>query len=311
MKIGFLTGIMGDLPLEDKIVWAKKVGFETLEVSCWPKTNSRDYSGSDIDVENFTSQEAEKLNKTLKDNGMTISALAYYDNNIDGNLELRKKYNTHLKKVIDAASLLGVENVGTFIGRNFDKTIEESFDDMEEVFKPLLEYAKIKNVRIMIENCSMPGWHESGWAGTISYSPELWEEMFRRLDYDNFGLNFDPSHLIWLGIDYLWALKEFKNKIFQVHAKDTIIFKEKINYFSILGKQLNRGSSWDLGFWQHRMPGRGDIDWSAFLETLKEIGYDKNLVIEHEDPEYEGTIEKVKDGLSRGYKFLKNQLEER
>lgn len=311
MTVGFLTGIMGDIPLEDKIRWANSIGFKTLEVSCWPKTNSRDYSGSDIDVENFTSDEAQKLIRTLKENDMSISGLAYYDNNIHEDLEIRKKYNDHLIKVIDAASLLGVKNVGTFIGRNFKKNIEGSFDDMVEVFKPILEYSKAKNVNIMIENCSMPGWHQGGWAGTISYSPELWEEMFKRLDYDNFGLNFDPSHLIWLGIDYLEALKQFKHKIFQVHAKDTKIFEERLKYFSILGKQLGKDSNWDMGFWQHRMPGRGDVDWRAFMDTLNEIGYDKNIIIEHEDPEFEGSLDKIKKGLSLGYEFLTFLKEER
>ncbi|MDK2800388.1 MAG: hypothetical protein PWQ70_2007 [Clostridiales bacterium] len=60
-----------------------------------------------------------------------------------------------------------------------------------------------QNQKLMIENCPMPGWHKDGWAGTISYSPELWGEMFRRLPNENFGLNFDPSHLLWLQVEYL------------------------------------------------------------------------------------------------------------
>lgn len=308
MKLGFLTGIMGDLPLKEKIEWAHKIGFETLEVSCWPKSNTRDYSGSDIDVENLTEEKAKELKSILVKNKMEIATLAYYDNNLDQNLDLRIKYNNHLLSVIDAASLLGVKNVGTFIGRDFSLTIEENFDKMVKVFKPILEYAKTKDVRIIIENCSMPGWHKDGWAGTISYSPELWDEMFKRLPYDNFGLNFDPSHLIWLGIDYIQALKNFKNKIFTVHAKDTEIFEDKKDYYSILGKQLERKDSWDLGFWRHRMPGKGDINWKKFIETLKEIDYKDEIIIEHEDLEYQDSIEKVKEGLEIGYNYLRDLI---
>lgn len=308
MKLGFLTGIMGDMSIYEKIEWASKIGFETLEVSCWPRKNTRDYSGSDIDVDNLTVEEAERLNNFLKEKNMSIATLAYYDNNLDNDREKRKEYNSHLLKVIDTASLLGVKNVGTFIGRDMTLSIEDNFDEMEKVFKPILEYAKEKGVRIIIENCSMPGWHESGWAGTISYSPELWDEMFRRLPYDNFGLNYDPSHLIWLGIDYIECLRVYKDKIFQVHAKDTEVFPEKMKYFSILGKQLGRKDNWDLGFWRHRMPGKGDVDWDKFISTLKEIGYDDELVIEHEDLEYQDTLAKVKEGLELGYNFLKARI---
>lgn len=308
MKLGFLTGIMGDISIYEKIEWASKIGFETLEVSCWPRKNTRDYSGSDIDVENLIQEEADRLNAFLKEKNMSIATLAYYDNNLDHDREKRKEYNTHLLKVIDAAALLGVKNVGTFIGRDMTLSIEDNFDEMEKVFKPILEYAKEKGVRIIIENCSMPGWHESGWAGTISYSPELWDEMFKRLPYDNFGLNYDPSHLIWLGIDYIENLRVYKDRIFQVHAKDTEVFPEKMKYFSILGKQLGRKDNWDLGFWRHRMPGKGDVDWDKFIATLKEIGYDDELVIEHEDLEYQDTLEKVKEGLELGYNFLKERV---
>ena len=309
MKLGFLTGIMGDVSIYEKIDWAAKTGFKTLEVSCWPRVNTRDYSGSDIDVANFTKEEADKLNAFLKEKDMTIATLAYYDNNLDHDLEKRKGYNDHLIKVIDAAALLGVKNVGTFIGRDMTLPIEDNFDEMEKVFKPILEYAKEKNVRIIIENCSMPGWHESGWAGTISYSPELWDEMFKRLPYDNFGLNYDPSHLVWLGIDYLEGLKNYKNRIFQVHAKDTEVFHDKLkNCYSIFGKQLNRKDNWDMGYWRHRMPGKGDIDWDKFMSVLKEIGYKDEVIIEHEDLEYQDTLEKVKEGLTLGYKFLSEKL---
>lgn len=308
MKLGFLTGIMGDISIYEKIDWAKQIGFETLEVSCWPRKNTRDYSGSDIDVENLTQEEADKLKKFLKERDMEIATLAYYDNNLDHDLVKRKEYNAHLYKVIDAAAMLGVKNVGTFIGRDMTLPIEENFDEMEKVFRPILEYAKEKNVRIIIENCSMPGWHESGWAGTISYSPELWDEMFRRLPYDNFGLNYDPSHLVWLGIDYIQGLKDYKDKIFQVHAKDTEVFPEKLKYYSILGKQLGRKDNWDMGFWRHRMPGKGDVDWDKFIETLKEIGYTDEVVIEHEDLEYQDSLEKVKEGLKLGYEYLIKKL---
>jgi sugar phosphate isomerase/epimerase len=311
MKLGFLTACLPKQSLENLVVWAKSIGFEMLEVACWPVKNTRDYSGTTLDVANLTEDQAERIKKLFEQNNMQISSLAYYDNNLHPDLVIRKSYHDHLKKVINAANLLGVKYVGTFVGRNYNKTIKENFDEFEIVFKEILEYAKEKGVSIIIENCPMPGWNPNGgWMGTISYSPELWEEMFSRLPYDNFGLNLDPSHLLWLGIDPVSVIKEFKDKIFHVHAKDTQILKDKLNKYSIFGSQIQRKNEWDMGYWVYRMPGRGEIDWKAFLKELKHNGYDYVVSIEHEDPEYEETEEKVKEGLKLGFEYLKGILNE-
>lgn len=304
MKLGFLTGCMGDIPLEKKINWAKMNGFDCVEVSCWPKANSRDYSSCDIDVENFDENKADKLKEYLKQENMFISSMAYYDNLLHSDLETRNNYINHLKKVIDAAQMLDVRLVGTFVGRNGDLTIEENFDLYEEIFSKLVEYSKKRNVKLMIENCSMPGWNKDGGAGTISYSPELWDEMFRRIPDNNFGLNFDPSHLVWLQVDYIKAFSDYKNRIFHVHAKDTKVLRDKLSYYSILGKQLRKNNETDLGFWVAKIPGKGDVDWGKFIETLKHENYNGVISIEHEDPDYEGDVEKVKDGLQ----YSKNHL---
>ncbi|WDU82369.1 sugar phosphate isomerase/epimerase family protein [Caloramator sp. Dgby_cultured_2] len=118
-------------------------------------------------------------------------------------------------------------------------TIEENFKEFERVFSEILKYASYKNVKIMIENCPMPGWNKDGFAGTISYSPELWDKMFEI--FPELGLNFDPSHLLWLNINYLYALEKYKDKIFHIHAKDVIVNREGIEkYYGIYGKQINK-----------------------------------------------------------------------
>lgn len=308
MKLGFLTGCLGDIPIEEKIIWAKKQGFDCIEVSCWPKVNTRDYSGTDIDVENFDEKAAERLKMILKRENIFISSLAYYDNNLHEDLKIRKSYHNHLKKVIDAAQLLDVEMVGTFIGRNMKLTINDNFKVFEEVFSEILDYAKERNVKIIIENCPMIGWNKDGFSATISYSPELWDEMFKRLPYDNFGLNFDPSHLVWLKVDYIKSLKDYKNKIFHIHAKDTEVKEDMLSYYSIFGKQINKKDEWDNGWNFGRIPGRGQINWDEFFKTLREINYGGVISIEHEDKEYEGSIEKIKEGLELGKNFLRKYI---
>ncbi|KKC29202.1 sugar phosphate isomerase/epimerase family protein [Caldanaerobacter subterraneus] len=301
MYIGFLTVALRDMPLKEKAKWASENGFKSLEVACWPKDNTRDYSGTDIDVETLTEEEAEEIKKYFKEYGLTISSLAYYDNNLDKDPEKRKFINNHLKKCIDAAKMLGTDMVGTFVGRNIEKSIKDNFDEFERVFTDIIAYAEDRGVKIIIENCPMEGWQVQGLPGTISFTPELWEEMFRRIPSPNFGLNLDPSHLVWQFIDYIEVIPEFKDRIFHVHAKDTEIFEDKLRRYGIFGRQLSPG----MGYWRYRMPGMGKVDWERFIKTLKESGYDGVISIEHEDPVYEGSEEKVKEGLLLGLKHLR------
>ncbi|HEY5560596.1 MAG TPA: sugar phosphate isomerase/epimerase [Clostridiaceae bacterium] len=299
MRIGFLTGCLNNIPLKEKAEWASKNGFKALELSCWPRTNDRDYSGSEIDVANFTVEEAFEIKAYFKKLDLKISSLAYYDNNLDCDLEKRKLVNNHVKKCIDAASILGVELVGTFVGRDISKNLEENFDEFEVVFRDLVAYAESKKVKLMIENCPMIGWQVEGQPGTISYTPEYWDEMFKRVPSKSFGLNFDPSHLYFQLIDYIEILPDYINRIFHVHAKDAEILPDKLKLYGIFNKQMNINNE-DYGFWRYRLPGLGQIEWKLFLMALKELGYNDVISIEHEDPIYEGTESRIKEGLIIG-----------
>ncbi|KUK19976.1 sugar phosphate isomerase/epimerase family protein [Pseudothermotoga lettingae] len=301
MKIGFLTVALGNLKLDDIVEWASKEGFEALEVAAWPPINERDFSSTTIDADNFSPKDAERIKALLEKHGLIISSLAYYDNNLDSDPEKRKKINEHLRKVIDVAHILGVELVGTFIGRDVTKSIEENMKEFEKVFKPLISYAESKNVKLMIENCPMVGWQEKEKIGNIFYSPQIWREIFR-ITPDSFGLNLDPSHLYWLGIDYLKVVEDFADRIFHVHAKDVEIKRDILYEQSIFGYYGTNahGKSW----WIYRLPGLGELDWSSFILELKKVGYDFVISIEHEDPIWGGDIEKSKKGLKMGLRFL-------
>lgn len=303
MKIAYLTSCLPQASLERKIEIAKDIGFEALELACWPRNNERDYSSSDIDVRNFTAEDAEKLKERFARENLEISSLAYYDNNLNRDLALRKAVNEHTKKCIDAAALLGVDSVGTFAGRNIDKSIAGNFDEFEEVFTDLVEYAAERNVKLIIENCPMIGWQRRGAPGTISYSAELWEEMFRRVPHKNFGLNFDPSHLAFLLIDYLPLIEAFKDRIFHVHAKDAEVNEKLLHEYGVFNAQLS-----DDSWWRFRMPGQGDVDFPAMIKALRDIGYDGVVSIEHEDKDYEGSEERIVEGLKKGYAYIKPLL---
>ncbi|NUM73249.1 sugar phosphate isomerase/epimerase [candidate division KSB1 bacterium] len=303
MKLGFLTACLPQLPLEDLVQWASAQGFQMLELAAWPVEATRDYQARQIDAANFSKDDAKRVQELFAKHNLGISAMAYYDNNLDPDLTKRKFYHGHLKKVIDTAALLDVDLVGTFVGARPDRSPNENMKEIGEVFRGMVKYAEDKGVRLMIENCPMENWQRFGLPGNFAYSPELWEALFNEVSADNFGLNFDPSHLYWLGIDYIQCAKEFASKIFHAHAKDTEILLEGKNRYGLFGRQLDP-IPWKSGWWRYRVPGMGEIDWRKFISTLQEAGYDFVLSIEHEDPIWEGSEEKVKKGLLLGKKHL-------
>lgn len=303
MKLGFLTACLPNESLDALVKFASGQGFKTLELAAWPVDSSRDYKARQIDAAKFNKSEAEKVKDLFAKHKMEISAMAYYDNNLHPDLEQRKIYLKHLKKVIDTAQLLGVELVGTFVGSRPDKTPNENIKEIGKVFGDLLKYADDRGVKIMIENCPMDNWMQFGLPGNYAYSPELWDALFNELPNENFGLNMDPSHLYWLGIDYIKAAEDYAEKIFHAHAKDTEILIEGEYKYGLFGRQIDP-VPWKSGWWRYRMPGLGEINWQKFISVLQEHGYDYVLSIEHEDPVWEGSEEKIKAGLKLGYKFL-------
>lgn len=303
MKIGFLTACLPNLELEDLVLWASQQGFRTLELAAWPFESDRDYQARQIDAANFKIDEAKKVKDLFAKHNMEISAMAYYDNNLHPDPANRNYYLNHLKKVINTASLLDVKLVGTFVGSAPDLSPNENIKEIKKVFNDILKYAADKNVSIMIENCPMENWMKFGLPGNYAYSPELWDALFNELPHENFGLNLDPSHLYWLGIDYIQAANDYTSKIFHAHAKDTEILGEGEYQYGIYGRQIDP-IPWKSGWWRYRMPGLGEIDWSKFISTLQENGYNNVLSIEHEDPIWEGSEEKIKTGLKLGLKHL-------
>lgn len=303
MKLGFLTACLPKMKLEELVRWSSKQGFRTLELAAWPSKSSRDYQARQIDAASFTKDDAKRVKELFNKYDMQISAMAYYDNNLHPDTRLRTSNLKHLRKVIDTAEKLDVKLVGTFVGSRPDRTPSQNIKEIGKVFREIVKYAGDRNVKIMIENCPMENWVKFGLPGNYAYSPELWDALFSEVPSKDFGLNMDPSHLYWLGIDYIQVIKDYAPKIFHAHAKDTEILDDGEYYYGMFGRQIDP-VPWKSGWWRYRMPGLGEIDWKKFISTLQEYKYDYVLSIEHEDPLYEGTEEKVKNGLSLGHKHL-------
>jgi sugar phosphate isomerase/epimerase len=290
VKLGFLTAPFPRRSLEQVAAWAASEGFQMLEVACWPAAGGerRRYAGtSHIDVTRF---DPERVRGTLEKHGLEISSLAYYPNNLHPDREQRRAANTHLRKVIDAAAKLGIPIVGTFVGRDQTKNVPDNFREFRRVWPRLVDYAESRGVKIAIENCPMIFSYDEWPGGTnLAATPAAWDEMFSIVDSPSFGLNLDPSHLVWMMIDYERVVRDYASKILHVHAKDLEIDRDGLYRHGT----LSIGMGWQVP----RMPGLGEVRWDRFVSALYREGYDYVVSIEHEDRTFEGTEELVKRGF--------------
>ncbi|HXF97391.1 MAG TPA: sugar phosphate isomerase/epimerase [Gaiellaceae bacterium] len=290
MKLGLLTAPFPRRTLGEVAAWAASEGFETLEVACWPAAGAerRRYAGTcHIDVARL---DAGAVREALDRHRLEISALAYYPNNLHPDAALRRAANTHLKRVIDAAAALGVEVVGTFVGRDQTRNVPDNIRLFRRVWPGLVAHAEERGVRIAIENCPMLfSWDEWPGGTNLASTPAIWDELFAIVDSPSFGLNLDPSHLVWLMIDAERVVREYAARIFHVHAKDLEIDREGLYRHGT----ISLGMGWQVP----RLPGLGEVRWERFLAALYRAGYDGAISIEHEDRSFEGTEELVKRGF--------------
>ena len=304
MKLGFLTACLPDRSLDQLVPWAAEHGFEALEVAAWPDLGERPFTATHLDAEKIDKAGAEHVKALFETHGLTLSSLAFYDNNLHPNPAERDAINAHVVKAIDAAALLGCPTVGTFIGRDPTRTVADNLREAEKLFAPIVEHAGERGVKVVIENCVMEGWHPDGYPGNLAYSPELWEWMFSLGLY----LNYDPSHLVWMGIDPVAAVRPYVDRVAHAQAKDIEVFPERRNRYGFPGKAVGREDPWDVGWWRYRVPGLGQVDWVRVIDALYEGGFDGVLSVEHEDPVWGGTEDRIETGLAVAHRTLRPLL---
>lgn len=300
MKLGIISSILDGWTYEEMIDEISRIGYECVEVACWPQGKAeRKYGGvSHIDVNNLDEEKKEHILSYAAEHVVTISALAYYPNTMDGNPDKRKASIEHLYKVIDAASFLGIDLVTTFIGRVTELPVEDNLEIFAEVWPPIIKYAASKGVRIGIENCPML-FDRTNWPGgqNLFTSPVLWRKMFEIIPDRNFGINFDPSHFVWQQMDYIAPIYEFKDRIFHVHFKDIKLYPEKLKECGVM--------AYPLDYMDPKIPGYGDVEWKRFVSALTDIRYDGFACVEVEDRAFEGSKEKIIDSLKQSYKYMR------
>jgi sugar phosphate isomerase/epimerase len=290
--LGFITAPFPTTPLEEVADWAAGVGFEFLEVCCWPRSEgpTRRYAGvCHIDVDGLSEAQAKEVVEDTAARGIEIPALGYYPNPLHPDPQHRREVIDHLKKVITAAARMGVPVVTTFMGADQAKTQADNWQEAKRVWPEIVAHARDAGVRIAIENCPMIFSTDEWPSGhNLAYSPSIWRSIFEEFG-DTIGLNFDPSHLVWLMIDIEAAIAEFGSRFYFFQAKDVMIDRRGLYEHGV----LSVGIGWQIP----RLPGLGDVDWGRVFSALYRVGYDGPISIEHEDRDFEATDELVKRGF--------------
>jgi sugar phosphate isomerase/epimerase len=300
MQLGFVSAILPDLSLEEVVQFAAAEDFQCVELMCWPPGKAeRRYAGiTHVDVTTLDKSGAQRIRDLMQSANVGISGLGYYPNPLTPDRDEAAVYCNHIKKVIEAAPLLGVRQVNTFIGRDWTQSVADNWPRFLETWKPLVKFAEDQGVRIGIENCAM-FFTKDEWPGgkNLAHSPAIWRRMFQEIPSKSLGLNYDPSHLIWQQMDYVKPLREFGSRIFHVHAKDARLDRERLDDVGILAMPLE--------FHTPKLPGLGDVNWGRLLSVLGDVGYDGPVCIEVEDRAYEKTLELRKTALRQSRNYLR------
>ena len=292
MKLGLLTAPFAATPLMDVVDWAVANGFESIEIACWPRSTgpTRRYAGtSHIDVANLSASQATELREEIEGKGLHISGLGYYPNPLHPDQVHRDQVIGHLKQVITAAEKMDVALVNTFMGADAAKTQDQNWDEALRVWPDIVAFAEGHGRKVTLENCPMLFSYDE-WPGghNLATTPRMWRRILEQWD-TTIGLNFDPSHLILQMIDIPRFIREFGPHILHVQAKDLMIDREGLYERGI----FSNGIGWQIP----RLPGLGEVEWSPLFAALYRVGYDGDVIVEHEDRDFEKTDDLIKRGF--------------
>ncbi len=299
MQLGFVTAIFGDLSFEEVLKHASEIGYDCVEVMCWPPgIADREYGGvTHLDCTDFTQTQADDARALCEKYGVAISALGYYPNALSHDDEEAKVARHHIRKVIDAAAKLGLPGINTFIGADHTLPLDDNLHRFEKVWPEIIQHAENCNIRVGIENCPMlidKSW-PFGW--NLARTPAIWRRMFEVIPSPFFGLNYDPSHLRMQLMDPIAPIREFGQRIFHSHAKDMRIDKDRLDRLGSLALPMDRSAA--------KIPGLGDVNWGKYIGALSDAGFDGPVCVEVEDHAFEGSVQRRRKSLEISYKVLR------
>ena len=290
MRLGFVSAIFGDLSLEEVLQRAAQIGYDCIEAMCWPAGGpDRKYGGvMHIDCTEFTQAQADDVRALCEKHGVSLSGLGYYSIPLSAEQDQADASRAHLRKVIDAAPKLGLANVNAFVGANRTLPLEANMELFAQVWPDIVRFAGDRGVKIGIENCPMlygPGTWPFGL--NLARSPAIWRRMFETIPAENFGLNYDPSHMVMQMMDPIAPIFEFGSRIFHTHAKDMRLDRRRLDDVGTLVPPMERCTA--------KIPGLGDVNWGAWIAALTDV----------EDEAFAGSVERRHKSLEISYNVLR------
>ena len=298
LDLGFVSAILAEKSFNDVIEFASANQFKCVEIMCWPVGKAeRRYAGvTHINIDELDDAGIAEIKTILKKNNVYISGLGYYPNPLDEDQAQADVYIEHIKKIIRAAAKLEIPGVNTFVGRDPVLSVEDNLKKFADVWPGIIQVAEDNNVKVGIENCPMLFTRDE-WPGgkNLATTPVIWRKMFEIIPSENFGLNYDPSHLVWQQMDEVKPIYDFADKLFHIHLKDVKVFPDKLNEVGIM--------AYPLDYHSPKIPGLGDVNWQGFFSALTSVKYRGPVCIEVEDKAFEGSEDDIKSAIlsSRNY----------
>ena len=295
MNLGFVRHRYDEKCVE----MARDIGFDCIEFFV-------DYENGALDIDTLTDKDIEKVMNKLSECGITVGTACCSINLLDADLKKREKNIAYMRKMIENVGKFGTNIISTNLWGNSEIHPAQNIPLFKEIYSPIAELCEKHGVLIAFENCP----HYGGFPAKVynlMYTPEMWGVFFDTVPSKALGLEFDPSHLVWLGIDEVSALKGFVERVYAFHAKDTEIFTDKLNQYGTLGRQIGKppeyAPSRGPGWWRYRIPGWGQVKWRELFKIFYDAKYTGPVIIEHEDPVFDGELHV--QGLKMGHDFLR------
>ncbi len=325
MKVGMLTAALQeltprdkrdsdpDLAIEDWLTFARELGLDSIQLSAAlhpseadvPPEAMLDPVANTLDLRKpFDKARAKRVRAAMDATGIGISDIGYFDDMLHWDPAVRAKKHEFMRRVFDAAALLGVDAVCGFVGRNQKHSMDENLIDFEEHFVPLLRAAKERGLSYRVEQCPMPGWTVSdNWHNNIGYTPAAWIILHRICEKhgvgDQFRIHYDPSHAILMGQDTRSIFQYLKDEgcaflIGGFHVKGQVVDAKGVTAWGYGGQTMERGdwkngkpspSAADhLNAWkkqvvlaEHELPGTARHEPLAYLQNRTVDWFDHQL----------------------------------
>ena len=299
IQLGLVSAILAEKQTDEVISFIAEKGFKCVEMMCWPKGRAeRRYAGvTHIDIDNLDNRIINTIREQLKEHKIFISGLGYYPNPLDPDEERSAFHLEHIKKMIRAAALLGVPAINTFVGRDPQKNIDENLAGFRLKWPSVVKVAEQYNILIGIENCPMY-FTQDEWPGgkNLATTPEIWDRIFDIIPSPLFGLNYDPSHMVWQMMDPIRPIYDYASRLHHIHLKDAKVYYEKLNRVGIMATPLS--------FHSPRLPGRGDVNWPAFFKALQDVGYNGPACLEVEDKDFEQSAAEIENAITLSKEYI-------